>query len=112
MDWTSLIIALGIAGYGAVEYSRRESLQKERIAGLKKGILPSFEPPRPEVWRLLTTGAVEVVLLIFAGWLWYKGIHAGKYFRAFAQVAGFFSILALLVLVMLVNLIGRYKRKS
>lgn len=112
MDWTTLIIALGIAGYGAVEYRRRESLQKERIAGLRKGILPLYEPPRPELWRLLTTGAVEIVLLIFAGWLWYKGIHAGNYLRAFAQVGSFFSILALLVLVMLVNLIERYRRKS
>ena len=111
MDWTSLVVALGIAGYGAIEYNRREILQKERIAGLRKGVLPSFDLPVPELWQLLTTGGVAILLIVFTGWLWYTGIHAGNYFRAYAQVGGFFTVLALLVLVMLVNLIGRYMRK-
>ncbi len=112
MDWTSLILALGILLYGILEYLKRESLQKQRIEGLRKGILPSFEPPVPQIGRILTTGGVEAALVVFSGWLWYRGIVPGNYIRAYAPLGVFFTALAIIVLVMLVNQIGRYRRKA
>lgn len=112
MDWTSLVLAAGIALYGLLEYQRRESLQKQRIEGLRKGVLPSFEPPVPGLGRIMATGMVGLILIIFSGWIWYRGIFAGNYFGAYAPLGIFFTSLALIVLVMLVNLIGRHTRKA
>ncbi len=111
MDWTSLILAMGIALYGVLEYRRREVVQKQRIEGLRRGVMPSFEPPAPRRWQLLTTVAVELSLLLFAVWIWSRAVVAGKYFGAYAPLGAFITILALIVLMMLVNLIGRYRQK-
>ncbi len=112
MDWTSLIFAAGIALFGFLEYRKRESLQKQRIEGLRKGILPSFEPPVPGIGRILATGATGLLLIVFSSWIWYRGIIADKYIGAYAPLGIFFISLALIVLVMLVNQIGRYNRQK
>ncbi len=112
MDWTSLVLAAGIALYGFLEYQNRESVQKKRIEALRKAILPSFEPPAPGLGRIAATGAVSIMLVAFSGWIWYRGIFAGKYIGAYAPLGILFTALALLVLVMLINQIGRYSRRK
>lgn len=112
MDWTSLILALAIALYGLLEYRKRERLQKERIEAIRKGILPPFEPPPPQFWRVLTTGAVEVALIGLNGWIWYRALIGGGYFGAYAALGIFFTAMALVVLVMLVNQITRMMKKA
>ncbi len=112
MDWTSLFFAACIALYGFLEYRKRESVQKQRIEGLRKGILPSFEPPVPGLGRILATGAIGLLLIVFSGWIWYRGIFAGKYIGAYAPLGIFFTSLALIVLAILVNQIGRHNRQK
>ncbi len=112
MDWTSLVLAAGIALYGFLEYQKRESLQKERVEGLRKGVLPSFEPPAPRIGWILATGTVVAILFVFSSWIWYRGIFAGKYIGAYAPLGIFFTALALVTLTMLVNQIGRYRKRK
>lgn len=111
MDWTSLFIVFGIIAYVASLYHRREVVQKARVAELRRGVAPSFEPPRPEAWRVATTGLVTIVLLVMTGWFAYMEMKSGKVFGAFAQVGVFFGLLFLVVLAMFINTLGRYMRK-
>jgi hypothetical protein len=112
MDWTSFTIALLIGLYGWSEYRRREEVHRSRLADLRRGIAPSMERPRPELWRLLTTGMVLLLLLLFTGWLWLMDVKSGKIFGAYGQVGAFFSCLLLLTLAMFINLTVRYMRKG
>jgi hypothetical protein len=97
MDISSLVVALGIALYGAIEYRRREALHARRLSEIRRGIRPPFAPPRVALWQVFTSVSVGVLLLVFIVVLlaleFRTGVNAGPYLPLIL----FFSLLLVVV---------------
>lgn len=107
MDYSSLVVALAIAFYGAIEYRRREALHSRRISEIRRGLRSPFEPPRVELWQVFTSVSVALllILLIFAllALEFRTGVKAGPYI----PLVLFFSLLLVLVaFIVLRTLVG------
>lgn len=103
MDYSGLIIAAAIVVWAAFEYNRREQDHKEIMAYLRKGLdLPELSLI-PSAWRLRTTGAVALILLLLISGLFMLGAKSlAPYGKLFVVLAIPFSgIFVLLVLIFL-----------
>ena len=64
MDYSSLLLIVGILIYGVAEYRRREQLHRNTLRMLREGEIPEANIAIPPLYRLWTTGFVSVILLV------------------------------------------------
>ena len=96
--YSSLFWAVSIIVYGIFEYQRREQNHRMTLLALKYGKEPPSFEPKPQIWKLFTTGFVVLILLaasiglivwsrhiIHGGWTLY--ILAGLFLAIFAPLA-------------------------
>ncbi len=112
MDWSTVVISLLLAGYIYLIYRRRERDHRARVALLRQGIAPSFERPRPNIWKVLSGGLVALLLIIMTGWFAYMASLAGKGFGAHARMGLFFGLIGVIVLAMFVDTLRRFMKKA
>jgi len=61
---SGLFWSLAIAMYGGFEYHRREQNHKMTLLALRYGKEPPESPQKPQLWRLVTTTTVCLVLFV------------------------------------------------
>ena len=103
MDYWSLGIACCIAGYGVVEYRLREQRHRKVLGQLRRGEEPSVSAPAGKKFRLLTTAAVGLLLLVSAALMVWYGSGIPRYGRSIVLIGLLFAVLALPVLTMFVR---------
>lgn len=110
MDYSGLAITVGIIIYGIFEYQRREHVHKEVMAYLKRDQMPPDRTPKPEAWRLVTTGSVGVLLLGMTVVFVKLGMHNGRLNPASLPITLIFAALFLLVARMFVRDFVTYRQ--
>ncbi len=97
MDYSSLVVALGIALYGAIEYRRREASHARRVGEIRRGLRPRSEPPRVALWQVFTSVSVGVLLLLFICILLALEFRTGAKAGPYLPLVLFFSLLLVVV---------------
>jgi hypothetical protein len=97
MDYTGLLIAMGIVIYGILTYKRREHRHREAMANLSRGVKPPEVLKRPAVWKLVTVGTGGLAVLWIAARL---TIHWINYWETNPYVIVVASIFFLLFLTL------------
>ncbi len=64
--FSAILCTVAFAVYGIFEYHRREQNHKMKLLALKYGKEPPKFDAKPELWKLLTTGFVALILLVSA----------------------------------------------
>jgi hypothetical protein len=108
MDYTSLVIALAIAAYGALEYRRREAHHARHLSEVRRGLRPHSEFPRVAVWQVYTTGAVGILLLAFVITLLTLEFRTGVKVGPYIPMAVFFGLMFVLVVLMFLRVFVGY----
>jgi hypothetical protein len=97
MDFSGLVIPIGIAVYGVLAYQHRDRLHKETMACINKGEKPLEKTPEQQIWRLATTAGMGVLLLVVAVRILYVGIRLAKTYDVLFFLAMLFAILGVLL---------------
>ena len=104
MDYSALAIIAGIIVYGSLEYRRREARHRSAMEYLRLGKEPPLpEGKKPEVWRLVTTGAVVIILVALVGVLVWFGFQADGYGYPYYVMALGFGLLLLILGMMFIR---------
>jgi hypothetical protein len=101
MDFSSPAISLLIVLYGVYEYRRRENMHSATMEHLRRGEIPSAAGPKPRSWSLLTTGSICALLVVFAGILFYTGVHSRNSSDWPLEVMGGMMTVPALILVLI-----------
>jgi hypothetical protein len=110
MDYTGLAITVGIIIYGIFGYQRREKLHKQVMEYLKRDMRPPDLTPKPEAWKLVTTGSTGVLLLGMTVVFVRLALHHGRLNPATLPITLIFAALFLLVARMFVRDYATYKQ--
>jgi sterol desaturase/sphingolipid hydroxylase (fatty acid hydroxylase superfamily) len=108
MDYTSLIIALGIALYGASEYRRREAVHAKNLSEIRRGMRPSFEPRRVGLWQVFSAVSVGVLLVACIVGLLVLEFRTGVKACPYLPLILFFSLLLVLVAFVVLRTLVSY----
>jgi high-affinity Fe2+/Pb2+ permease len=101
MDYSSPVISLLIVWYGVYEYRRREKAHSAAMENLRHGLIPAAAGSKPPSWSLLTTGSVCSLLAVFAGTLFYTGVHLRNNYGRPLEIMGCLITLPLVILLMI-----------
>ncbi len=111
MDYTSLVIVVGIILYAIFEYQRREQEHREALSYLKRGEKPPERVQVVEGWKLFTTGGVAILLLavtIFVARL--AATTPPRYTTPLIVMTGMGALLLAVVILLFIRNLALYRR--
>lgn len=104
-----------IVGYGVYQFYKREKIHRELVQSILEGKEPDVHEirrePVPALWRLASTGVIEVMLLAAIVWLVYvrsRILYGGEVTYI---IALFFSIVFVFLLIILIRDINAFRNK-
>jgi hypothetical protein len=102
MDYTSLLLAIGITAYGILAYRRRDREYRNLIRKIAKRQAPEVSLERPVLGKIVTVSVTAVLLLSMSAWCFSSIWTRSRYASALVVIGLFMSgILTFLVLMMI-----------
>ena len=112
MDYTDLVITVGIIVYGVLAYQRREQMHKEAMGYINRGQIVPKQTPQIEAWKLTTTGGMSLVVLAAAVWFTNLGLRIGKADTVLYAFGAIFGLLSLLLVLMFFRDLKKYRKQQ
>ena len=110
MNFVSLMIAGMIGVYGVFEFLRREHGHKVAMEYLRRGAVPPSAPRRPPLWKLVSLGIVDFVLLLLTMLFVYMNFLGSKHYVRIIVYGICFASLFLMVLLILLRDVKAYRK--